>query len=175
MKSITTVLAGTGMCCLLTAQAASPDSRTLQDLMKSVVAPQTQLIWDVGGDAMMDNGDYDPAKIKAETWNVVLHASQEVSAALKSLAQRPTLVVAPPGQKIENEGLPGAWSAKQVQDAISHNGAAFKAMDQGMQTTMDDIILAAKTRDANKLATASSLLDEQCEQCHKAFWYPEQK
>ena len=85
------------------------------------------------------------------------------------------VVVAAPGVKLDGEGNPGAFGAKQVQAAIDANPAAFRAFSQALAESMDQVVSAAKTKDAVKLFNAAGGLDEVCENCHLQFWYPGEK
>jgi cytochrome c556 len=40
---------------------------------------------------------------------------------------------------------------------------------------MEQIIAAAKAKDAAKVFEVSGALDQVCEDCHQKFWYPGQK
>jgi cytochrome c556 len=59
-----------------------------------------------------------------------------------------------------------------VQAAIDAQPARFRARSQALAASMDQIIAAAKARDAKKLFDVSGALDQVCEDCHMKFWYP---
>jgi cytochrome c556 len=157
-----------------TGQSATPGP-TLQHTMKSIVAVDTQIVWDVGNQAQDDKGDPDPTKLKNADWERIVQASQRVKQAAQSLAQADHLRVADPGQKIDGEGNPGAFNAQQVQGVIDASPQAFRAFAQVLAQSMEQITAAARSRDAVKLADLSGQVDEICEQCHTQFWYPQQK
>lgn len=175
--AIASVMAGVTLMlvCQDTTQAADPRPATVYELMKNVVAVQTQVVWDVGNNAMDDQGNPSAAKLKQADWDKVANAGAKVKQAAQALAQPGAIVVAAPGQKIDGEGNPGAWGAKQVQKAVDANPAAFRAFANQMQVLADQFVTAAKARDAVKFAAASNQMDQVCEQCHQQFWYPEQK
>jgi cytochrome c556 len=157
------------------AQSAAP-APNLHELMKNVVAIQTQVIWDVGNNAQDDAGNPDPSKMKPADWTKVATAAGKVKDALQKLATAPHVMSAAPGQKISGEGeSPGAFGAKEVQKAIDANPQAFKAFAIQLSGSMDELIAAAKAKDTRKLFDVSGRLDQECEGCHVQFWYPDEK
>ena len=153
--------------------AADPAPRTLHDLMKNVVAVQADVIWSV--DPTDKHGKPDATKVKPADWQRIAAAAGKIRQATKTLVNAEQLVVAKPGQKLDGEGIGGAWTAMDVDHAIKTNPAAFRAFVQTMSTSMDNISAAASARSADKLADEAGKLDEYCEQCHKQFWYPNQR
>jgi hypothetical protein len=174
MRSPVLLLAGGLMA--VTAYAANPGpAPTLHELMKNVVAVQTQVIWDVGNRAQDAEGNPDASKLKATDWGRIVTAGGKVKQAALTLAQAEHVVAAAPGQKISGEGAPGTFGAKQVQGAIDANPKLFRAFAQALAGSMDQVVSAAQKKDAAKLFDLSGGLDQVCEDCHAPFWYPEQK
>jgi hypothetical protein len=146
----------------------------LHELMKQV-AVQTQIIWDIGNAALDDEGNPAPSKVKDADWGQIVSAGGRVKEAARTLAEAKRIIGAAPGQKIAGEENPGSFNAKDVEKAIDANPKAFSAFAQQLVLSMDEIVRAARTRDAAKLLDVSGRLDQVCEQCHARFWYPEQK
>ena len=153
--------------------AAAPAD--LHDLMKNVVAVQTQVVWDIGNQALDDQGNPDASKLAAADWTRIIDAATKVRQASQTLARADHVQAAAPGMKIEGEGNSGALGAKQVQALIDKDPAGFRAMSQALAGSMEQIGAAAKAKDAAKLFEVSGALDQVCESCHMKFWYPEQK
>jgi cytochrome c556 len=175
MKSSVLLLAG-GLL-IATAHAADPaPAPNLHELMKKVVAVQTQVIWDVGNNAQDDSGNPDPSKMKPADWTQVGAAAAKVKDAAQKLATASKVMAAAPGEKIDGEGgTPGAFGAKEVQKAIDANPKVFKAFATQLAGSMDELIVAAKAKNAKKLFDVSGRLDQECEGCHLQFWYPGEK
>ncbi len=146
----------------------------LHPLMKDVVAPQAQVLWDIGNKGMDDDGKADGSKLKPADWTALLAASQKMKDAASAVAAAQQIAIAPAGAKLQDEGAPGASTPKQIQGYIDANRAAFAYHAKKLAGVADDFYQAAKARDAAKLMDASSRLDEVCEACHTQFWYPEQ-
>lgn len=160
----------------LAALAADASPPNLHDIMKNVVAVQTQVVWDVGNVAQDDKGDPDPSKLKAADWAKASAAAAKVRQAALTLASAPKVLAAAPGQKLDGEGgSGGGFNAKQVQAVIDANPKVFQGFATALASNMADIEAAAKAKDAKKLFDASGAIDQVCEDCHKQFWYPNQK
>ncbi len=172
-------LLGSSVLLVASAYAGDPapaPTANLHELMKTVVAIQTQVIWDVGNNAQDDSGNPAAAKMKADAWSKAGAAASKVKDAAPKLATASKVMAAAPGQKIDGEGgTPGAFGAKEVQKAIDANPKVFKAFATQLAGSMDELIVAAKAKDAKKLFDVSGRLDQECEGCHTQFWYPNEK
>lgn len=145
---------------------------TLIGAMKDVIAPQTQIVWDVGNKAMNDKGEADASKLTDEDWKKIIDAGDDLSASLKALLSADDLKVAQPGVKIQSEGNPGAWGAADVQKAIDADPKGFKVQAMKLAAAIDATVAAAKARNAQSLQDNSNQIDGICEDCHKQYWYP---
>ncbi|HEU4624172.1 MAG TPA: hypothetical protein VFS52_05375 [Steroidobacteraceae bacterium] len=174
MKPSLLLLAGGLMCMSAYAGNSSP-AANLHELMKNVVAPQAQVVWDVGNQAMDDQGNPDGSKLKPADWAKIAAAAGKVKQASQTLAQADHVMAAGPGQKIEGEGTPDAFGAKDVQKILDAEPKVFRAFAQQLTASMDEVIAAAQKKDATQLADVSGRLDQVCEACHVKFWYPNQE
>jgi hypothetical protein len=154
----------------------APTTPNLHEIMKKVVAVQTQILWDVGNTAQDDSGESSAAKLKPADWAKAATAAGKVKDALQTLATASHVMAAAPGQKIDGEGgAPGAFGAKEVQKVIDANPKAFQAFALQMSKSMDEIITSAKAKDGKTFFDVSGRIDQECEGCHLQFWYPEEK
>jgi cytochrome c556 len=158
--------------CEVHAATASGD---LHDLMKNVVAVQTQAIWDVGNRAQDDQGTPDASKLAPADWSKLIDAAGKVRQVALTLARSEHVLAAAPGVKIDGEGNADAPGARQVQAALDANPREFKSLSQALATSMDEVVAAAQAKDAARLFDVSGALDQVCEDCHVKFWYPQKK
>jgi cytochrome c556 len=174
MKPSLFLLAG-GLICA-SAYAGNPaPAANLHELMKNIIAPPTQVVWDIGNQAMDDEGNPDASKLKPADWTKIATAAGKVKQASQTLALADKIMAAGPGQKIEGEGNADAFGAKDVQRVLDANPKVFRAFAQQLATSMDEIIASTQTKNAKKLADVSGGIDQVCEACHMQFWYPNQK
>ncbi|MBN8831189.1 MAG: cytochrome c [Sphingomonadales bacterium] len=156
-----------------TAVQASDLPDYLAPLMKDVVAPQAQALWDAGNKGTDDEGNPDASKLDEKDWRSLLAAARTVKEAATSLAGPARVIVGPPGMKLQDQDAPGAASAIAVQGYIDKEPKAFTENARALASVADLFIKAAETRDAALLADASDKMDGICETCHSRFWYPQ--
>jgi hypothetical protein len=172
MQRLLLGMAATGLTvAVVHAQATAP---TIQAAMKGVIAPQAQILWDVGNEAMDDNGNPDAKRLTAAQWDQLAAAGAKVKDMSLALAMAEHIKVVGPGAAIQGEGDPNSSSAVQVQGFVDANPAGFAEQSRKLAAAADDFVVAAKARDAAKLGLASGNLDQVCEDCHMRYWYPQQ-
>jgi len=154
--------------------AMQADSLVLHPLMKDVVAAQAQVLWDIGNRAMDDSGNPSERNLMPADWPKLAAAAQAMKDASGKLATASRVVVAAPGDKIQDEGASGAATQAQIQQFIDGDRAGFAQHARALADVSDEFAQAAKAKDAKKLFDASGKLDEICEGCHLKFWYPTQ-
>jgi hypothetical protein len=167
-------MALSGLLTLVTAAQAADPQLFLLPLMKGTVAPQAQILWDVGNNALDDDGNASAAKLTASDWTKLAAAAQKIKTASLAVAETPRVLIAPPGVKLQDEGAPGQATSKQIQAFIDANPKDFAVRARELADVSDGFLKAAATKDAKTLAEASAKLDEVCEACHVKYWYPDQ-
>jgi hypothetical protein len=153
------------------AQAPAP---TIHEAMKNVIAPQAQVLWDVGNEAMDDSGNPDAKRLSAAQWGQITSAGQKVQDMSLALAMATPLKVVAPGAAIQGEGDANSSSAAQVQGFVDADPSGFADQSRKLAAVAGDFVAAAKARNAVKLGLASGNLDQVCEDCHTRYWYPQQ-
>jgi len=157
----------------LTAQTAG-DQIVVQQVMKEVVAPQANFLWDVGNRAMDDNGDADASRVSAADWSKLMSSGRAMKDAATKMAAATKVIVAAPGTKVQDEGASGSLTAAQIQKHVDADRQGFTERSRELAVVSDEFLAAAEAKDAAKLVAASGRLDQVCEACHVKFWYPEQ-
>lgn len=158
---------------MMAAAQASSDSATIYSLMKDIVAPQADIIWDVGGRGTNDDGEPDAAALSSQDWKMLADAAQAMKSAADVMATKEGLPVAPSGTMISGEDVSGAPTARQVSQHIAKDPQAFARHASDLSDVAQTFILAADARDAVKLQDAVARMGTACEGCHQQFWYPE--
>ncbi len=159
---------------LVAGWAAKAPQPTVRASMAQVIAPETQAIWDVTNNATDDAGDPDPSKISPADWARMEAAGRQLADQARLLADVNNVTVAAPGVKVQDEGVQGGSSAKQIQAYIDANRPAFAAYARQLADAGDTVVKASAAKDAAPLFAVASELDQRCESCHVQFWYPQQ-
>ena len=163
-----------GLLMVGTAFATDAPKANLQLTMLTKVNPQALALWSLTNDAQGDNGDIDTRKIKAATWKQLIEIGKALEEGGHVLAASKGVIAAAPGAKLQDEGGPGSSRAADVQRFLDAKPAEFRKYASELQNTGAGVIAAATQRDGRKLAQIADALDEVCENCHVAFWYPQQ-
>lgn len=157
------------------AMAANAPEANLQVTMLTKVNPQATALWDLTNDAQDNEGNIDPKKIDSATWAKLLEAGKALEEGGRTLATTGRVIAASPGAKLQDESGPGASKAADVQRYLDAKPEEFRKQAMALQKTGADIVAAIGKRDGKKLTESSNSLDQVCEDCHKVFWYPQQK
>jgi hypothetical protein len=162
---------------LLLANAAprpAPAHAYVLDEMAGQIAPQAQVIWDITNGAQDDDGNPVAAKVKPQDWIRMQQAGEAMTAALIRIKRADAIHVRRPDQKVLDEKTSSSGlSAAKIQTYIDANPQGLRAMAVNFTEVSRSITRAAAARDIQKINAIANDLDQACEACHKAFWYPE--
>jgi cytochrome c556 len=153
---------------------AETQGTSLHQVMSQVIAPQAQIIWNIGNAALDNDGNIDGAKISQSQWDQVLTAARQLKTAAHELARAGRVIVAAPGVKIQDEENAGAADARAVQRYIDTKPKIFRSDSRTLEAAADKLLAAAAAHDSAAYSSVSGSLDEVCEHCHQGFWYPQQ-
>src|SRR5690606_20729528 len=107
---------------LIAATQASGGPAVVYTVMKDVVAPQADRLWDVGNRGMNDDGEPDASQLSARGWEKLADAAGQMSAAAPGVAITEGLSFAPRGVRSAEAG--GA-TAEQVQQYRASDPAGY--------------------------------------------------
>jgi hypothetical protein len=158
----------------------APPTPTVNESMTKVMAPNAQVIWDITSAAFNDKGDgLDPTKISTADWGRLEQAGQLMKDRARLLATAPHVATADAGAAIMGgyAAPPGStkttWdaaSAQQIQALIDADPKQFASHAKTLEQAMDDLVKAARAKDAPTVYRVSAGLDDACDGCHKPFW-----
>ena len=169
------VAAGLAACSQQPAKTAvNPDQApalraSIQDIMKSEVDAASAVVWKTPD-------SFDPAK-KATQAQIDADWLTLRKAAV-TLVEAPNLLVmegrvaAHPGSKLQDEGLQGNLDQAAIQKALQEKRPEFLKYARGLQDAGLGALAAIDKKNPDALLEAGGKIDEACEACHKAFWYP---
>ena len=160
---------------LITAAAPMPseDDGTvyIRSEMQGPIAEATNRLWDVGNNAMDDEGGIDPAQMDEAKWLELDRSAAVLEVASRQMADAPEIKAAFPGH--ERDVQPGAYSMKDVQSYFDADPQAFRLMARDLADHAAKISAAAKAREARQAGLLVGELDQVCESCHAKYWYPQ--
>jgi hypothetical protein len=153
--------------------AAPPLSQpvaSLQEIMQSVIDPSADGIWSAVETETTLAGETERKPRSTEEW-------LDVRRAAILLVESANLLVIE-GRHAGAHAFPaeaaGALDSTQIDALITARRKEFNAFAVALRTVSRSALAAIDARDPVRLMSAGGALDQVCESCHVAFWYPNQ-
>lgn len=158
-------------------QPAPPELKpaaSIQDLMKDIVEPSADALWESVSTELTANGIEEKQPRTELEWAAVRRyaTTLQEAANLLLIDGRP---VAHIGKVTEDAHVEGVSSPQQVKLAIDANRPGFNASALALQDASTDAVKAIDAKDPARLLAAGAELDQACERCHSVYWYPNAK
>jgi len=157
-------------------KAKIPDSppfipvASIQDLMESQIDPAADYIWDSVGTVITAAGALDRQPHTDEQWT-------EVRRRVIALIEATNLLIMP-GRRVASSEFPsagpGVLSSADIERKLNEDRAAFNAFALALREVALQELTAVDHKDAAALSQAGEAMDDACEACHVANWYPHQ-
>jgi len=139
--------------------------------MQGPINDATNALWDIGNNAMDDEGGIDPAQMNDAKWEQLRQSAELLGLSAQKMAEAGTIRAAPSGH--EQDEQPDAYSMEDVQSYIDADPQAYRLMARALGDHAKNIADAARAREAKKAGLLVGELDQVCEACHAKYWYPE--
>jgi cytochrome c556 len=143
---------------------------SLQELMKTVVAPGADLVWKLPP-SVADPDSKAPPEQKAADWAKVEAGALALAEAANLIALEGRAAVRP-GARLQDEGLEGNLPSDQINARMKSDRPDFLKFALALQAAALKTQAAAAARNSDGVLEAGGEIDEACEACHKQFWYP---
>jgi len=138
--------------------------------MQQQVNPGMLGIWDIGNNALDDEGGLDPALLDDGKWSGLATGADKLAEAGRAMAAASSFVAATSDNSEVGEG---EVTMAHVQGKLDGDPAGFRTKATEFTDHATKLAAAARARD---VATAGALIGEMdavCESCHAEFWYGE--
>jgi len=172
MKRIT-VLAAT----LVLAACSRPETgpqASIQDIMVGIMDPAADALWDAVSTEVAKEGVEEKQPHTDEEWLAARGHAVALANAGRLLAagSRP---VTHGGKQVEDAHVEGVLRASEVERSISEGGNGFRLRAVELQEAAGRALAAIDRRNPAQLLAAGAAIDQACERCHQAYWYPNAK
>lgn len=147
------------------------DTLYIKSHMQGPVNDATNALWEIGNNAMDDEGGIDPAQMDDAKWEQIARSADLLEVSAEKMADTPIIRAALPGHERDEE--PGAYSMVDVQAYYDADPEAFRLMAEQLADHAAKISAAAKARNAREAGLLIGGIDQVCESCHARYWYPE--
>jgi hypothetical protein len=154
------------------AGAAAPASEPLyvRQVMQQRINPAILGVWDVGNNAMNEEGGIDPSLMDDAKWTALNEAATRLAAAAQEMAIAETIRAAHPDDAAVAEG---EITMAKVQQLIDADPVGFRQAAADQVTHAEKLAAAAAARDAAAAGPLVAEMDGVCEGCHARYWYAE--
>jgi hypothetical protein len=142
---------------------------TIKDLMDSIVDPSADVVWGAVGTVMDQEGVHDTFPKTPEEWLNVRRAAIRIIEG-SNLLLMPGREAAPPGTKSETPGV--ELEPPEITALIKKNRRSFDAFARALQVLGFEAVRAIDAQDTAALLEIGGRMQDVCEGCHQAFWYP---
>jgi len=147
-------------------------SATIKDLMQAIVDPSADDVWLSVTTVMSGTGTVETVPKTDEDWAKVRHGAIRLLEA-SNLLIVPGRHVARPGEKSEAPGVelePSEMEALILKDIPGWRARAKALHEAGLEA-----LKAADARNPEKVFEVGEQIEEACENCHRNYWYPNEK
>jgi hypothetical protein len=145
---------------------------TVKDLMDSMVDPSADVVWNSVATVADANGIEDRTPHTNEEWANVRHGAIRLVESTNLLLM-PGRHVARPGEKSETPGV--ELEPEQMEAMVNKDRAAWNTRAKALHDASVAALQAIDAKDAKRLFDVGEQIDTACENCHRQYWYPNEK
>jgi hypothetical protein len=156
------------------ASAPQPEyspTATIKDIMDAIVDPSADVVWESVQTIVTPAGVDERSPKTDEEWTNVRRGAIRVVEGT-NLLMMPGRHVARPGEKSETPGV--ELEPEEIEANINKDRAQWNRLAKGLYDTSMEALKAIDAKDANALIDIGGRMDMACENCHTAYWYPNQ-
>jgi hypothetical protein len=161
-----------GRCRVAGAAINSQRYSSIKDLMESIIDPSADALWGAVRTVVDQEGIHETFPKTREEWLEVRRAAVRIIEGANLLIM-PGREAAPPGAKSEVPGV--ELEPAEITALIKKNRKKFDAFAEELRFVGWEALKAADAKNAGVLMDVGGKMQEVCERCHKAFWYPNEK
>jgi hypothetical protein len=158
------------------APAVAPPSytttATVKDIMLHIVDPAGDMVWNSVQSVIDKGGLHETMPKTDEEWfNVRTGVIQLMEGG--NLLMIPGRPVARPGEKSETPGV--ELEPSEMEALINKDRAAWNQHAMDLHNIAAKVLPIIDAKDAQKLFDIGEDIDRACENCHRQYWYPNEK
>ncbi len=145
---------------------------TVKDIMLHIVDPAGDMVWNSVQSVIDKGGLHETMPKTDEDWfNVRTGVIQLMEGS--NLLMIPGRHVARPGEKSETPGV--ELEPSEMEELINKDRAAWYSRAKTLHDVAASVLPIIEAKDAQKLFDVGEDIDHACENCHRQYWYPNEK
>ncbi|HKH71988.1 MAG TPA: hypothetical protein VKA59_11600 [Vicinamibacterales bacterium] len=145
---------------------------TVKDIMLHIVDPAGDMVWDSVATVIDKGGVHETMPKTDEEWFKV-RSGLIMLIEGSNLLMIPGRKVARPGEKSETPGV--ELEPSEMDELIAKDRTAWYDRAKTLHDVAQSVLEVVDKRDAQKLFDVGEDIDRACENCHKQYWYPNEK
>ena len=154
------------------AQPPYTTTATVKDIMLHIVDPAGDMVWNSVQSVIDKGGLHETVPKTDEDWfNVRTGVIQLMEGA--NLLMVPGRHVARPGEKSETPGV--ELEPSEMEELINKDRATWNSHAMDLHNIGAKVLPIIDAKDAQKLFDIGEDIDRACENCHRQYWYPNEK
>ena len=157
-------------------QASAPQpeyapTATIKDIMDAIIDPSADVVWESVQTIVTPAGTDERMPKTDEEWAAVRRGAIRVVEGT-NLLMMPGRHVARPHEKSETPGV--ELEPEVIEVNINKDRAQWNKLAKGLYETGMEALKAIEAKDVSSLIDIGGRMDMACENCHMAYWYPNQ-
>lgn len=145
---------------------------TVKDIMLHIIDPAGDLVWDSVTTVIDKQGLHESVPKTDEDWFKVRSGVITLIEA-SNLLMIPGRAMAKPGEKSEAPGV--ELEPAEMEVLVNKDRAGWYSRAQDLHNISLKVLDIVEKKDAQALFDIGEDLDKACENCHRAYWYPNEK
>jgi|SRR5688572_9073808 len=150
-------------------QPSYTTTATIKDIMLHIVDPAGDMVWDSVGTVIDKKGLHETAPTTDEDWNKVRNGVITLIEA-SNLLMIPGRAMARPGEKSIAPGV--ELEPAEMEVLVNKDRAGWNQRARDLHNISVKVLEIVDKKDAAGLFDIGEDLDRACENCHRAYWYP---
>jgi cytochrome c556 len=145
---------------------------TVKDIMLHIIDPAGDMVWDSVATVIDKGGIHETAPKSDEEWFKV-RSGLIMMIEGSNLLMVPGRKVARPGEKSETPGV--ELEPSEMDELIAKDRKAWYDRAKALHDIAQSVLEVVEKKDAQKLFDVGEDIDRACENCHRQYWYPNEK
>jgi hypothetical protein len=154
------------------AQPPYTTSTTVKDIMLHIIDPAGDMVWDAVTTVIDKQGLHETAPKTDEDWFKVRSGVITLIEA-SNLLMVPGRAMAKPGEESEAPGV--ELEPAEMEVLVKKDPEGWNQRARDLHNISLKVLEVVEAKDAQKLFDIGEDLDKACENCHRAYWYPNEK
>ena len=154
------------------AQPQYTTTATIKDIMLHIVDPAGDLVWDAVTTVIDKQGLHESAPKTDEEWFKVRSGVITLIEA-SNLLMVPGRAMAKPGEKSEAPGV--ELEPAEMEVLVKKDPEGWNSRAKDLHNISLKVLAIVEKKDAQALFDIGEDLDKACENCHRQYWYPNEK